>query len=312
MSSSVLVIGGSGFIGSNLCRWLSREGNVVTNLDRLIPRVIIPGVEFIQGDASIVGELNSLFSKLKPEVVYHLAANSDIASGVADASLDFGDTLGTTTALRQAVERSSIRQLIFASSSAVFGDSRSVFAEVTHDFREPISWYGRAKLTSEFVLESLSRSRPDISVLIARFPNVVGPHATHGVLYDFIHKLKSNPNLLRILGDGNQLKPYIHVEELIRALEFLRRKITDGVSVFNIGPDDRISVREIAELVSRHIGLNPTFLFGDTPYGWIGDVPSYQFDAAKLRDAGFQVTMSSRTAINLAISQLAIEIGVSR
>lgn len=308
MTSSVLVVGGSGFIGHNLCQWLSSEKVSVVNLDCRVPRRPIPDVTFVQADATNVAELEKAFGNCAPTTVFHLAANSDIAAGASDASLDFRDTLNSTVALRQVVEHFPVEQFVFASSSAVFGLSESRLEETSAQCRIPISWYGQAKLAGEYVLESLSHRQPNMKMLFVRFPNVVGPLATHGVVYDFIQKLYRDPLNLQILGDGNQTKPYIHVGELIRALVFLVGRVQPGLSVFNVGPEDAISVREIAKAVCRKMDLNPTLQFGDSPQGWLGDVPKYLFNTEKIRRIGFSVELSSLEAVELSISQLVGEL----
>jgi len=312
MTSCVLVVGGSGFIGHNLCQWLSSAKVKVVNLDCRVPRRPIPGVIFVQADATSVADLERAFANSAPTTVFHLAANSDIAAGASDASFDFRDTLNSTVALRQVVEHFPVEQFVFASSSAVFGICESRLDETKAQRRLPISWYGHAKLASEYVLESLSNLQPNMKMLFVRFPNVVGPMATHGVVHDFIQKLCRDPLNLHILGDGNQSKPYIHVGELIRALVFLMGWVQPGVSVFNVGPEDAISVREIADLVCRKMILNPTLHFGDSPQGWLGDVPNYLFNTEKIRRIGFSIELSSLEAVELSISQLLGELNRNR
>lgn len=308
MTSSSLVIGGSGFIGQTLCRHLLASGHPFVILDRVPPPHVGETSRFIQGDAADVKFLDSVVGSYMPSVIYHLAANSDIATGSTDASLDFGDTLGCSLAIRQVLERRIVQQLVFASSSAVFGASSKLLTENSQDLKHPISWYGRAKLASEFVFESLSLKQPNLSVLIARFPNVVGGWATHGVVFDFIRKLIDNPARLEVLGNGNQSKPYIHSTELIRAVEHLRSQISTGVSYFNIGPEDALSVREIAQMVCDALALNPTMSFGEEPFGWPGDVPQYGFETAMLKQSGFRVRFTSKEAVQKAIQELVEEL----
>jgi len=269
-------------------------------------------VIFVEADATSVADLERAFANSAPTTVFHLAANSDIAAGASDASFDFRDTLNSTVALRQVVEHFPVEQFVFASSSAVFGISESRLDETKAQRRLPISWYGHAKLASEYVLESLSNLQPNMKMLFVRFPNVVGPMATHGVVHDFIQKLCRDPLNLHILGDGNQSKPYIHVGELIRALVFLMGWVQPGVSVFNVGPEDAISVREIADVVCRKMNLNPTLHFGDSPQGWLGDIPTYLFNTEKMRRIGFSIELSSLEAVELSISQLLGELNRNR
>lgn len=312
VKSRALVVGGSGFIGHHLCQWLNDGRFEVVNLDRQEPRKSVPGVAFVAADAANAASLQSVFAEFSPEIVFHLAANSDIASGANSAVPDFRDTLNTTVALRQIIERFPVKQAIFASSSAIFGVSESRLAESNEQYKTPVSWYGHAKLAGEYVLESLLRSHPSMKLLIFRFPNVVGPMATHGVIYDFIHRLSRDPSNLRILGDGHQTKPYIHVSELIRALTYLPSQVSSGYCEFNVGPDDAIEVRQIADAVCRILNLKPKLHFGNTPEGWLGDVPRYLFDTRKSKDLGFRTELSSLAAVELAISQIVDELNLGR
>lgn len=303
-----LVVGGSGFVGRNLTRFLTSEGHSVTVIDRIPDATGTFTGDFVQGDAQDPDLLAAVISQSKPDVVYHLAANSDISAGVADASLDFGDTLMTTIALRQAIAKNPVKKLVFASSSAIFGAIDSPLGEVIEGYAEPASWYGRAKLASEYVLESLAAEVPSMGILMVRFPNVVGPLATHGVIFDFVRKLRADPSTLQVLGDGHQTKPYVHVSELIEGIEFFNALTQAGVKRVNIGPPDTVDVRGIANEVAEAMNLTPEILYQDSPFGWPGDIPRYSFDTSQMRAQGFAIDTTSRSAVRLAADQLALEI----
>lgn len=302
-----LIIGGSGFVGRNLARRLTAEGREVIVLDRLPDTTGTLSCRFVQGDAQDAQFVTELVGDTLPDVVYHLAANSDISAGVADASLDFGDTLMTTNAVRSALARVPVGQLVFASSSAIFGVADGPLGEDPDVLPAPVSWYGKAKLTSEYVLESLSTVRPELRVLLVRFPNVVGPLATHGVVFDFVRKLRTNPGVLEVLGDGHQTKPYVHVSELVEGIEYFRERIGAGVARVNIGPPDLVSVRSIVDEVCGALGASPEVTYQNSPYGWPGDVPRYEFDTSKMKEAGFSITSTSRQAVRKAAEDLALE-----
>ena len=297
-------MGGSGFVGRNLVRQLENSGRDVVVVDRLRDSTNSFQVTFIEGDAQDPEFVASVLREVHPEVVYHLAANSDIASGIEDASLDFGDTLMTTVALRDSLARYPATKLVFASSSAIFGISNSPLSEESSELPNPVSWYGKAKLASEYVLESLSAAQPEMAILIVRFPNVVGPLATHGVVFDFIRKLQRDPGRLDVLGDGNQTKPYVHVSELIDGIDFFLKEATAGITRVNIGPRDLVDVKGIVSEVCSALNMNPEVSYEDSPVGWIGDVPRYEFDTTKMLDAGFSVKLSSREAVRRATEDL--------
>ena len=304
---AVLVIGGSGFVGRNLVRRLVSEGLEVVVLDRQPDETGSFDGRFIQGDVQDAEFLVSVLEDMQPKDVYHLAANSDISAGIADASLDFGDTLMTTVAIRIAVARVPVERLMFASSSAIFGISDSPLGEESDELPDPVSWYGKAKLASEFVLESLSQTVPELRILMVRFPNVVGPLATHGVVHDFVRKLMRDPSRLEVLGDGNQTKPYVHVSELVDGINFFFEGLPAGISRVNIGPPDLVDVKTIAREACEALGADPVISFQNSPFGWPGDVPRYEFDTSKMRNSGFSIKTTSREAVRRAAEDLAQE-----
>ena len=305
----VLLIGGSGFVGRNLSQRLQGENHEVFVIDRVEDPNQLLTVQLIRGDAQDPQFLTDVLGDVRPQTVYHLAANSDISAGVQDAALDFGDTLMTTVAVRIAVAKSPVDKLIFASSSAIFGHSDAPLSEEMEQIPSPASTYGKAKLTSEYVLESLAREAPGLPILIVRFPNVVGPLATHGVVFDFVRRLLDNPHRLDVLGDGNQTKPYVHVAELLDGISFFEAQLAPGITRVNIGPPDLVSVRDIACQVCQALNVEPDIRYQSSPYGWPGDVPRYQFDTSKMRDAGFNIDTPSSTAVRRAAEELALEWG---
>jgi len=302
-----LIIGGSGFVGRNLARRLAKQGREVVVLDRVPDATGSFDGLFVQGDAQSAELVTDIVSDVRPDVVYHLAANSDISAGVADASLDFGDTLMTTAAVRAALARVPVERLVFASSSAIFGVSDVPLGEAPEMLPAPVSWYGKAKLTSEYVLESLCLTRPDLPILFVRFPNVVGPLATHGVVFDFVRKLRRDPSRLDVLGDGNQTKPYVHVAELIDGIEYFGSRGDAGITRVNIGPTDLVDVKGIAAEVCGALGVAPEITYGDSPFGWVGDVPRYEFDTSLMQREGFSIPTTSRQAVRRAAEDLALE-----
>lgn len=302
-----LIIGGSGFVGRNLARRLQEQGRDVVVLDRVEDSTGSFDGRFIHGDAQDAEFLRSVLVEVRPNDLFHLAANSDISAGVADASLDFGDTLMTTLAVRAAVAEVPVERLVFASSSAIFGISDRPFGEEIDQLPAPVSWYGKAKLASEYVLESLSAQLPDLPILAVRFPNVVGPLATHGVVFDFVRRLKNDPTRLDVLGDGNQTKPYVHVSELIDGIQFFMDRLQPGVTRVNIGPADLVNVKGIVAEVCGALDVDPEVTYQDSPFGWPGDVPRYEFDTSKMRREGFAIDTSSRAAVRRAAEDLASE-----
>jgi UDP-glucose 4-epimerase len=228
---------------------------------------------------------------------YHLAANSDIQKGGKDPSIDRRDTFETTAAVLDAMRKYEVKELLFASTSAVYGDKQGALKEDTGDLR-PVSYYGAAKLASEAFISAYAAMN-GLAANIIRFPNVVGSRLTHGAVFDFIAKLRRNPKELEILGDGKQDKPYIYVADLIDAM--LSMKYAPGVEIFNAGVDTSTTVRRIADIVCEEMGLRDVeYKFTGGAAGWLGDVPKFKYDLSKIHAFGWTAKHTSDEAVRLA------------
>ncbi|MDB5601060.1 MAG: NAD-dependent epimerase/dehydratase family protein [Xanthobacteraceae bacterium] len=307
----VLVTGGAGFIGSHLCDRLVQRGDKVWCVDNLYlgqRRNIAhleanPAFRFIEGDVLDRPVLEALFADGRFEAVFHLAANSDIAAGNADAELDLRLNQLTTLEVLEAMRRHGVKRLFFASTSAIFGEASG---DLHEDFGplQPISFYGASKLGAEGYT-SVYANQHAIRTVILRFPNVIGERSTHGVIFDFLRKLKANPNELEVLGDGNQQKPYLYVGDLVDAILVAWDKADAPFSVFHASGIDSTSVREIAEIVVAAAGRPDTRLrFTGGDRGWPGDVPKFSYDISRLKALGWQPRRHSTDAVRFAVERI--------
>ena len=239
-----------------------------------------------------------------PDLVWHLAANSNIPAGTADAAVDFKRTLQTTFAILEAAKSTAVKKVAFASTSAVYGERGDVLTEDSGPLL-PISNYGATKLASEALLSAAAESFLE-RIWIFRFPNVVGLRPTHGAILDFVRRLADRPASLRVLGDGSQTKPYLHLSDLIGALRFIVAHANERRNVYNIGPEgEGTTVAFIAEqTVGRALPGTPlAFSGGDR--GWIGDVPRFRYSTARLAQLGWRPSLTSDEAVLRAIDEIA-------
>jgi UDP-glucose 4-epimerase len=279
---NTLILGGGGFIGINFTlalqkKLLSNELIVVIdkNPGKFNLLENLPNVVLYKGNANNIELIRSILNKYNIDAIIHLAANSDIKNGISDYSLDFTDTLITSLTLSEILKEFNIKKVLFASSSAIFGSTSHPIKMKYDQTCIPISPYGWAKLASEQSLK-LNSLKTGTTFLNIRFPNVVGRHSTHGILFDLREKLLNDSKILNVLGDGSQTKPYINIDELVEFMLNLWSK-NDSIDI-NFGPKDTISVRKIVEIVLEISGTNPKIIWGDNPSGWLGDVPNYQYD----------------------------------
>lgn len=311
------VTGIAGFIGSHLADCLLASGDGVSGVDDLslgklehLERARQSAkFHFYENDISRPEQaLECLHSACEwggtPDIVWHLAANSDIPAGTADASVDFRRTLQTTFAILEAAKSTAVKNIAFASTSAVYGERSDLLTENSGPLL-PISNYGATKLASEALLSAAAELFLE-RVWIFRFPNVVGPRPTHGAILDFVRRLAGRPASLRVLGDGSQTKPYLHVSDLISAMRFIVQHATDRRNVYNIGPEgEGTSVGFIAEqTVARNLPGTPlAYTGGDR--GWVGDVPRFRYSTERLVKLGWRPGLTSDEAVLRAIDEIA-------
>lgn len=309
---NILVAGGAGFIGSHLCDALLSKNNTVIVADKLI--MGSKNIEhlsqntnfkFYEMELANQDNVDKLFKDNKIDIVYHMAANSDISKSANDTSIDFNDTLLTTRVLLESMRKNNVKNIFFASTSAVYGEMPDILLNEETGGLKPVSYYGGAKLASEALISSYV-SMCDMNAVIFRFPNVIGPRLTHGVVYDFVKKLRNNPKELEILGNGTQCKPYIYVTDLVNAIVRLTEQFEPGVDVFNISVmSEGTSVTHIAEIVVDVLGLSDVeFKYTGGDRGWKGDVPRFKYDISKVLATGWKPEYTSDEAVRKAAQSL--------
>ena len=300
---SVLVAGGAGFIGSHLIDALLQSGEEVICIDNFYngKKENLAHIRdnnrfiFYEQDLCDLEKLKSIFQENKIQYVYHLAANSDIQESANNPIIEYQNTYTTTFNLLECMRLFSVKRIFFASTSAVYGDNNGNLVSESAKLC-PISYYGGAKLGSEAMIEAYAYMN-DMSALIFRFPNLIGPRLTHGVIYDFINKLKENPEELTILGDGTQSKPYIHISDLIDAIVKLGN-CDKGIHIYNIGVETQTDVTTIANIVCEKLGLkNVKYKYTGGRGGWKGDVPVFAYSLDKIHSTGWKAKFTSEEAV---------------
>lgn len=314
----ILVTGGAGFIASNLIKRLLDSGNKVVAIDNFFlgkknhikPYLLNPNFKFLNFDLLDKEGLIRIFKEYSPDRVWHLAANSDISYGEKFTDFDLkGGTLATYNVL-ESMRLSGCRELIFSSSGAVYGEAKIYPTPENYGPLMPISLYASSKLACEGLISSYSHSF-EIQAWMFRFGNVVGPNATHGVIYDFVNRLLVDNTILKILGDGAQTKPYMHVEDCLDGMEFAQSNSNETINFFNLAAPDQTSVNTIAGWTLSEMGIfysecEVTFTGGKR--GWRGDVPYVNLDTKKIRDLGWMPKLNSDGAIKKAIHEIVLQL----
>jgi UDP-glucose 4-epimerase len=297
-----LVLGGSGFVGQNLQKSALLEEFEVLNLDLNATPKHTKNIDWgeILGNAADANFLSTILLDFRPAFLFHLAANSDIKSGQT-GNLDLKYTLNTTLALSEALKVYPVDTVVFASSSAVFGEER-LNGTTLNSLNVPISAYGIAKLASEKILDSSFFSGTIQKLLTVRFPNVVGEHMTHGLIYDLTSKYIMNSSIIEVLGDGSQEKPYMLATDLLESI-FRVIPAFKGKLLVELGPRDTINVKGIVEIFLKALPTKPAVKFGSSSVGWEGDVNKYAVDISLISEVmkDFKIP-SSEDSIKTAVT----------
>jgi UDP-glucose 4-epimerase len=312
------ITGGAGFIGSHLVGRLLKSDST--------ERVIVYD-NFTSGQKSYLEDLTRdcrlsiVEADLKDagrvleamagcDTIFHLAANPDIAKAITQPDIDFWEGTYLTQNVLEGMRQTGAGTIFYTSGSGVYGEDPAVDFPEDHGPCIPISTYGASKMASESLIAAYCHMF-GLAGRVFRFANVVGPRQTHGVGYDFVRRLKSDPTSLRILGDGTQKKSYIHVEDVLEAIFLVAAKSLKPYDVFNVATGDYITVRQIADLAVSIAGLEPgkvryDFTGGDR--GWKGDVPIVRFDCSKIKTLGWINRRSSAEALSDAMKAMRNEI----
>jgi UDP-glucose 4-epimerase len=305
------VTGGAGFLGSHLVDRLLEGGNVVSVYDNLSsgskrwiePHADNPRFTFIQADLLELETLEKAIAE--HDLVFHLAANTDIPGGNADPRIDLENCTIATYNVLEAMRTSGINRILFASSAVVLGESEVYPTPETYGPLLPISLYGAGKLAGEALISSYCHLF-DMQAWIFRIGNVVGARMGFGVLHDFIAKLQRDPTQLEILGDGKQEKSHFLVGDCIDGMLFaLQNAGEKPCDVFNLGCDSTITVSEIARITVDEMGLrNVTFHYTGSRQGWPGDVSIVVLDSSKMARLGWRASHTSAEAVRIALRQM--------
>jgi len=311
----ILVTGGAGFIGSHLVDRLVDEGykvRVVDNLssgrtENLRRHTDSNAIELLIGD--LKDPQIALRSVENIDAVFHFAANPEVRVSSINPETHFNENIVTTFNLLEAMRKRNVREIVFASSSSVYGEPDEIPVDENAPIK-PVSVYGASKASCETLIHAYSKLYK-IKAVILRYANVVGPRLRHGVIWDLINKLIKNPRELEILGDGRQIRSYIYIDDAIEATMIAWRKTDADYEVYNIGNEDWITVDEVADEIIETMELSNVkkirkpVLHG---VGWLGDVKKIALKIDKIKNLGFKLTISSREAVKLTAKKIINEI----
>jgi len=304
-----VVTGGAGFIGSHLVDALVARGDRVIVIDSLVngERRNIEGhinagrVTLVQSDLLLDGWQNALHGVRR---VYHLAADPDVRQGSLTPDSQVHNNILATYRVLESMRNHGVPEIVFTSTSTVYGDATVIPTPESYNPLEPVSVYGASKLASESLISAYCHGF-GMKGWIYRFANIIGDRSNHGVITDFIKKLEKQPGELEILGDGRQTKSYLEVKACVRAMLFAAEKSDGVLNIFNIGSEDWVDVTTIADIIVHEMGLSHVkYRFTGGERGWVGDVPRMQLAVTKLKALGWKPDIGSLESVEVAVKAM--------
>jgi UDP-glucose 4-epimerase len=312
----IFVTGGAGFIGSHLCARFLKDGHQVIAFDNLIlgrrehlfPFAKDLNFQFVEADLLDLSRVKK--EMMGADLVVHMAANSDISQGAARTDVDMQNGTLATYNVLEAMRLNEVKMLLFASTSAIYGEASVKPTPESYGPLYPISFYGASKLACEAMISAFSHNC-GIRAWTYRFANIVGPNSTHGAIHDFVARLLKDPKTLNVLGNGTQRKSYLHVTDCVEGMLYGFEKLPGDFHCLNLASVGVTNVRFIAEEVARQMneatGVKPEIVFGEGDKGWVGDVSYTHLDGSRFSAYGWKAHMDSDAAVQQAIREVIAE-----
>jgi UDP-glucose 4-epimerase len=303
------VTGGAGFIGSNLVDRLLADGhdvvaydNLATGQERFLERALpAPRFRLVRGD--VLDEAALRGAMAGAEIVFHLAANADVRFGTDHPARDLEQNTVATHRVLEAMRANGVKKIAFSSTGSVYGEAAVFPTPEDAPFPVQTSLYGAAKLAGEGLIAAYCEGF-GFQAWIFRFVSILGERYSHGHVFDFYRSLRADPARLRVLGDGQQRKSYLYVQDCVDAILLALERATAKVNVLNLGTAEYCRVNDSIGWICEALGIDPVREYTGGSRGWIGDNPFIFLDCSRMRALGWQPKLTIRDGILRTLAYL--------
>jgi UDP-glucose 4-epimerase len=304
-----LVTGAAGFIGSNLVDRLLAEGVQVVGYDNfstgsedfLRPALAQPGFKLVRGD--LLDPEALLAAAQGCEFVFHLAANADVRFGLQHPRKDLEQNTLATFNVLEAARQAGMLGIAFSSTGSVYGEPNVFPTPEDAPFPTQTSLYGASKLAGEGMIQAYATGF-GLRAFIFRFVSILGERYTHGHVFDFTKRLREDPSRLEILGDGQQKKSYLYVQDCVDGIFTALSRAQGPLNIFNLGCDEACRVDDSIGWICGRLGVDPRRVYGGGQRGWIGDSPFIFLDTTRIRALGWTPRLDIRQGVVKTVEYL--------
>jgi UDP-glucuronate 4-epimerase len=262
---NILITGAAGFIGSHTSeKMLSRGHNVVgiDNFDPFYPKhfkllnlediMVKKGFTFLEGDIQDRPFLNNLFSLHKIDSVIHLAAKAGIRPSI-DRIVDYYETnVNGTVNLLECMRTNGIKNLLFASSSSIYGNNLKTPFSESDAVDYPISPYASTKKSGELLCHVYSHLY-QFNITCLRFFTVFGPRQRPDLAIHKFTRLIESGQTVPFFGDGSTARDYTYVDDIIDGIECALNEL-GGYNLYNLGESREVTLRELIQVIENRVG----------------------------------------------------------
>jgi UDP-glucose 4-epimerase len=304
-----VVTGCAGFVGSNLADRLLADGHEVVGYDNfstgrmefLAKAQEHKRFRLVRGD---VLDLESLKAAVAgADVVMHLAANADVRFGTDHPRRDLEQNTIATWNVLEAMRLGGVKQIGFSSTGSVYGEPQVYPTPEDAPFPLQTSLYGASKAAGEALIAAYCTGF-GMRGYIFRFVSILGERYSHGHVFDFYKQLIDHPNQLHVLGNGQQRKSYLYVQDCLDAILLAMDRASGPVEVFNLGTDEFCKVNDSIGWITGQLGLRPALTYAGGERGWIGDSPFILLDCGKIRKLGWAPRLTIKQGIERTLQFL--------
>ena len=305
----IIVTGCAGFMGSNLVEKLLSNDYLIIGIDNLgtgqmkfLKKAFChSNFKFLKCDLLNLKKIKEIFKGA--ETVFHFAANADVRYGYLKPYKDLEQNTIVTQNVLESMNKNNIKKIIFSSTGSVYGESKNFPTPENDNFPIQTSFYGASKLAGESIIQAYCEAF-NFKSWIFRFVSILGDRYAHGHVYDFCSQLFKNPKRLKVLGDGNQKKSYLHVDDCINAIFIAIKKSKKKINIFNLGTNEYINVKQSINMICNQLHVKPKVSFSGGKRGWIGDSPFIFLNNKKIRSLGWRPKFTIKESIEHTVKFL--------